>query len=491
MDSSTNTDAESCSVIRSKRGCCGLSIRHWLKFISNLAIPFMIGVFTIVITIHQQNVAQMNREKDGIQAAELRRQDLEVARRRWEEDKELARLQREEDKKAGHLQREEDKEIARLQREEDRKAAADQRTEDKEAARLERELNFNIAKDKRMQEYELAEKQRNLYQSQNAHEAEIIQQNYMNDLMLEDNRQKENIIMNYQRELSALLIDNRTKFNDFDHTFLFVLQMKTRTVLQILDPTRRTIVVQTLSQAGLLRTTWKRENSLLYRANLSGVHFGEPSDLHTSDVLIRYRYLNIEQGDVQYSSFRSVFFVESPVFAFSKLDYTDWSFSQLIHIVFEDKITMNNAVFAESQLITVTFDKILMNYVSFQHNKYCRNCRFVKTSLLGVRLDHSNFSESVFSTLSMADGNMSNGSFIYSSFETVILDRVDLSGADFQGSTFRNVSMVNCTMYGVRLHETKLTNVNLKGCKGFKYEQIYSMITFSNVILPNGTFFHS
>jgi len=63
--------------------------RELLKFISHAAIPLMIGVITLSIAIHQQNVAQSNRDIDAAQAAKLRSQDLEQGRLQHEEDKKI------------------------------------------------------------------------------------------------------------------------------------------------------------------------------------------------------------------------------------------------------------------------------------------------------------------------------------------------------------------------------------------------------------------
>jgi hypothetical protein len=65
--------------------CCNINYRYFklhelLKFISNAAIPLMIGVITLSIAIHQQNVAQSNRDIDAAQATKLRSQDLEQGR---------------------------------------------------------------------------------------------------------------------------------------------------------------------------------------------------------------------------------------------------------------------------------------------------------------------------------------------------------------------------------------------------------------------------
>jgi uncharacterized protein YjbI with pentapeptide repeats len=447
-------------------------------------IPIIIGVFTIIIAIQQQNVTQANRDKDAAQAAKLRSEDLERARLQREEDKESARLQREEDKKNAHLQREEEKEMARLQREEDLENARLQRADDQETARLQRELDLNMAKDKRIQEYELAEKQHSLYENRRIHEFGITQQNYMNDLTLKVSRQNDDILVNYQRDLSALLSD----FRGIDYNILLILQMKTRVTLQALNPVHRMVILQTLFQANLLRTELKKEISLLYKANLSGVDFRQFSGYYADDYAVALRLSDIEQADVRYASFRSVYFNNSlPLFTLSNFDYTDWSFSVLVYIRFTGEMTMNDVIFSESKLMAVDFLDISMNRVSFQRNKYCLECNFLDTSLLGVRLDNSNFVRSGFFHLSMADSNLSNGSFIGSVFEEVTLDRVDLSAAKFHRCIFQHVSMVNCSMFETVLNETKFLNVNLTGCTGFIEDQMYSMIEIKEVILPNGT----
>jgi len=384
MESTNDTSPLPPILEHSRNGSDRLKIQDWLKLGSNLAIPLIIGVFTIFISIHQQNVAQANRDKDTLQATELRKNDTEQARIQREEDKETARLQREEDRNLSRLQREEEQNTSRLQRKEDQENARLQRDADNETARLQRDLDLKIATDKRIQEYELAEKQRSLYQSQRSHEMEIGQQNYMSNLMLEDDRRKENILVNYQRQLTKLLLQYDSILNSSRSTFLFVLQMRTRSALRLLNPARRTIVVHTLFRAGLLDEAWPERKSPLYRVNISGVHFGLPPDHSFSKYLFVYDHLDIERADVRYASFHSVFFANQPSFAFSNLDYTDWSFAEFSHIKFTDKITMNNAIFANSFLEDITFEKISMNRVSFQHNSKCNYCKFKDTPLLGA-----------------------------------------------------------------------------------------------------------
>jgi hypothetical protein len=43
---------------------CGLTPREVLSFIGSLLLPFMLGVFTIVFTLHQQKVSVQQRLED-------------------------------------------------------------------------------------------------------------------------------------------------------------------------------------------------------------------------------------------------------------------------------------------------------------------------------------------------------------------------------------------------------------------------------------------
>ncbi len=104
------------------------------------------------------------------------------------------------------------------------------------------------------------------------------------------------------------------------------------------------------------------------------------------------------------------------------------------------------------------------------------------------RLDHSNFFESTFRSLSLADGNMTNGSFIASTFQNAMLDRVSLSGANLRDCNFIAVSMINCSLSGTILNQAKFSDVNLMGCTGLTDQQISVISNLHKTILPNGTF---
>ncbi|CAF1345833.1 unnamed protein product [Adineta ricciae] len=261
--------------------------------------------------------------------------------------------------------------------------------------------------------------------------------------------------------------------------------MRTRNTLQSLDISRRTILLQNLIQANLLRKEWKGQLSMLYQANVSGIQFDQLFIHHVSDCP------DIQHADMRHASFRAMSFSHSPSFAFSNLDYSDWSFSKLDKFDFDLTITLNNVRFTGSQLESVSFEAIPMNKVSFQYINNCSGCIFLNTSLLDARFDHGRFIKSMFAFSSITDGNMSSSYFVESEFHGVNLDGVDFGYTNFQRCLFYQVSMRNCSMLGMQLQNSSLSHVDLTGCIDFDPEQIHSWVKIDQVTLPNGTTLHS
>ena len=451
--------------------------QDWLKLITNLAIPIIISAFTIFISIHQQNLAESNRNKDLELAIRQRQENLEQERLQREEDKKFAQIQHDEDKNLSQIQRNEDKELAHLQRVEDAKTAELQRENDKELARLQRNEDREIARlqcqaeyqmsiDKRLQESELAEKQRQ-------HEFNILQQNYNNDRQLKDEQQNEQILINYQRQLTKLILDYQIISNRQNSSLRFVLQMRTRTALRLLNSQRRTILIQTFCRATLFNVTWKEKNSLLYRTNLTGVQFGLSLDRNFSKYLVQYDYLDIRHADVRYATFYLIAFENVPIFTHSNFDFTDWSFSELDKILFSNGITLNYARFYQVYGSYLNFSDISMNYVSFENNKLCMLCSFNEISMLNANLFNSSFKSTKFISVQMTHANISHSYFSLTTFQNVILDYVDFSYTTFTDSIFKNVSMLNCSLLNIKVSNTRFINVNVKGCIYDEYLERY------------------
>lgn len=75
----------------SNRRFCRLTTKEILSHISSLFLPLMLGVFTAVITFHQQNVGVKQRLEDREIAREQREQDRNISREQREQDKTIAK----------------------------------------------------------------------------------------------------------------------------------------------------------------------------------------------------------------------------------------------------------------------------------------------------------------------------------------------------------------------------------------------------------------
>ncbi|CAF1192067.1 unnamed protein product [Didymodactylos carnosus] len=76
----------------------GLTLRDGLKFISSLILPLMLGIFTVVITIHQQNAVAKQRAEDRNATRLQRDQELVIAKNLSDANKELATAHKEQEK---------------------------------------------------------------------------------------------------------------------------------------------------------------------------------------------------------------------------------------------------------------------------------------------------------------------------------------------------------------------------------------------------------
>jgi hypothetical protein len=102
------------------RRCCQLTLKKFMIIISNLLLPLILIVFTIVITLQQRQDAEKQRQEDQAIAREQRFQDLNLSLMAREQDKDLARQQRDNDRYIADLERNMSREINREQYEDER-----------------------------------------------------------------------------------------------------------------------------------------------------------------------------------------------------------------------------------------------------------------------------------------------------------------------------------------------------------------------------------
>jgi uncharacterized protein YjbI with pentapeptide repeats len=73
----------------------GLTVKDVLQFLSSLVLPLMLGIFTVVITFHQQTTAREQRLEDRIALREQRLEDRDESRQQRKQDLDIANIGRE------------------------------------------------------------------------------------------------------------------------------------------------------------------------------------------------------------------------------------------------------------------------------------------------------------------------------------------------------------------------------------------------------------
>jgi uncharacterized protein YjbI with pentapeptide repeats len=169
--------------------CCRISLQDFLKICTTALVPLMIGVMTLVITIHQHKQGNENRLNDLQIAKELREQQLQLEEARRKQDGELEDTRRNQDRILDNQRRQQDREL------------------DEEHRRQ----NLEIAQATRQ------------------------------DL----------ILSTYFNEMSHLLIEFNFKLNE--RVRLVIVRPKTLTALQQLEPKRKTLLVEFLYESNFIR----------------------------------------------------------------------------------------------------------------------------------------------------------------------------------------------------------------------------------------------
>ncbi|CAF1270011.1 unnamed protein product [Rotaria sordida] len=219
---------------RRDKSCGGQTLKQCLDYASSLLLSLMLGVFTIIVTLHQTNLAQRQR---------LEHQQLVK------------------------IQRAQDLNNAKIQREQDLNTSAQQRLDDREQAKKQRALDK-----------EMADQQLNSSEEQRRHEMNIALAQY-----------RDNLLTDYIREIGELLkMNNGSLTNDFVTKTL--TRAKTLAAIRQLDPSRNVELIRFLYEAGQLSTG---KNPLdLSTAQLNNIDFSSFSNLNISGLSLSGAYLS-------------------------------------------------------------------------------------------------------------------------------------------------------------------------------------------------------
>ena len=437
---------------RSRR-LCGLNLVDSLRIISSLLLPLTLGIFTVVLTFHQQNVATKQRAEDRQLAREQREQDLNISREQRQQDLNMFALQREQDLNISREQRKLDKELAEQMRK---------------------------------QEEFLAEKQRNLSEKQQVHERNIAQQ------QVEDS-----LLVAYMNDIAYLLHENNGTLTG-NLLVSVIARAKTLAAIRRLDASRNSHLIRFLYEAKQLTNG---NNPLdLSGAELNGIHFDSVSIFHGTlrDLSLVGAFLrnsSFRRTDLSNSNFSGSDLTDAH-FSDSKLDDADLSNATLVRANFNqtfltrsrfDFSSTRRATFGQATIYNTTFIHTELNGNNF-YNSDVRNAQFNDAILEGTNFDKSFFQDSSFKR-----ARISKVSFVASEFKRVDFTSTQLKTVNFTKSrfTFTGSSFSAAQLMSTTFVQVYAKNLNLTGAKMESIdfsEADLSLSTLSHTVLNNAKF---
>ncbi|CAF3338020.1 unnamed protein product [Rotaria sp. Silwood2] len=329
---------------------CGFSLHGFTQMAIHLILPLTFGIFTVVITFHQQGVANKQRL----------------------EDRELARILREQDQNRSASQREQDKLIARQQREEDEL----RRYQDLNISAMRRDLDLHIAELTRRSDDLNAELQRNMSQEQRQHELELEQQRYEKQMAIEHERYEQERIkyqaqlsLSYMNEISNLLEKTDGYLNSNPLTAALA-RAKTLNVIGQLGSNRSRQLIEFLHDAKQMTTDDKALD--LSGAQLNQLDFRGSSALHTRKKL---SLVGISLNEATFEGLQ----IYGWDFTAASLNGANFRYCNISNTKF-DQTSLIDADFSFSQLDLITFNHVDLSMSNF-HRSIGSTCQNGKCSL--------------------------------------------------------------------------------------------------------------
>ncbi|UJR11209.1 hypothetical protein I4U23_015390 [Adineta vaga] len=438
---------------RSTRKYCGLTRKEILTILTSLALPLMLGIFTVVITFDQKYSAAQQRLEDRRLADEQREQDLNISREQRREDREIAR---------------------------------EQRFQDLNQTTLQREVERTIANERRNQ----------------------TEQNRKHELTLEDKHYQDGLLTNYIIEISDLLEKNNGSLTKTD-LIAKLTRLKTLTLIRQLDSNRISQVIRLLYDAGQLDTRPKSSLDLtdaeLHNLNLNSTKpRGHMNHIHLSNVDLTgssFAHQDLNGSNFSLSILRDVNFSSTIL---THLDFSGAIFNGSFNI---QNAFLHNINFVNADLKGIDFTSITKPYSNA--NEWFRNGYLLSMNFSNTQLQYTCFVGVNFGSVYFQGDldliNFSNTSFGFTIFERVSAQNLDFSYAELSGDViFSDLrDLMNVTFYMATLDNVKLlardgstrfgkNNFNFAHMKQIEFLNLpFSQSSFINTTINDSTFFTS
>ena len=433
---------------------CNMNLRDILSVISSLFLPMMLGIFTVVITLHQQNTV-----------TEQRLEDRQLAREQREQDLNMSREQRQQDLQVFALQRDQQSNISREQRDHD----------------------FAIAEAKRVQDGDIAERQRNMSQVQRDYELNMAQEQF-----------RDTLLVNYINDMAVLLMANKGTLTA-DPIVATIARAKTLAAIRQLDASRKLRLIEFLYEAKQLQSIGRPLD--LSDAELNNLNFDSGPRIHRN-----LRYLSLTGTLLINSSFSR----RDLVYAnFSGSDLTDAQFENcLLHNADFTHAVIVRANFIAAELPSGQFDYIHSRRASFARANVFNatfthaslassdfsNCDCRGTDFSFAKLTDANFDRAHLKRTRFINADVSGATFNQSSFSQTMWNGAKLTGAFFNGDSkngdLQDSNLTRCNMQQAHLKDVDLSFASLAHANldNAKFERVITtMVNFSYASMKNSS----
>ncbi|CAF1377697.1 unnamed protein product, partial [Rotaria sp. Silwood1] len=404
------TDDISCSSRRSTSYWSRhkISLNVILKTIGSLFIPFLLAVFTVVITFSQRDEARTQRQQDLL----------------------LSREQRLEDQESARLQRMQEWNISIEQRELERESAAKMRALNNEQRLHELQIQSENRQDALFANY-LTEMGSFLLRETNGYSlsndpkmAYLVQSKTLHVIRQIDVVRKRQLIAFLY--VSGQLYVNRDPINLFGadlnnidlqgHPILLNISLAGTYI------NNASFIGQDLSHADLSR------------AQINGGNFDGATCQHIN---FDYSHLNrstfVGANCVQ-ASFRHAYLYEAN-FRETKIMDTNFDDAYLVNVDFSYS-NLASSSFIRTNLAGAVVNKILIKHTM----------KFIKTNLAGINFTRVKFSNDIGFNILFADVNLVNSSFKGVKLENVNFYYCNMTSVDFSSSTLSRIAFKGSTL---------------------------------------------
>ena len=287
-----------------------------------------------------------------------------------------------------------------------------------------------------------------LNRAEKQRERESINQRAEFDRRLAEDRNRELALQAYLDHMTELLLTGGLREAKEGDEIRSIARAKTITVLRILDPVRKGLLLRFLREAGLL----EEPTVNIKWADLSEADLRKANLANASLRNVNFERAQLTQAYLFRADLRGATFCHSVLYR-AKIISANLRLAQM------KEANLSEADFTESDLSIASLYKVIANNVNFQ-----------QANLRSADLSESNLQGAIFTGANLTMAKLVNA---------------DLRNADFTGANCRGADLSGANLVGAKLQDADLSLVNFANAK-ISREQLMQAKSVSLAVLPMG-----